>query len=387
MNLVSKIIGVFLVIAIGAWLINHFLFTTASTEQSHWEYYFDLYDIETIRHPSIESEYPSWAVPDETQSITNLQYWVDTLPHEQDKRWDAYLVYPRHGMTIPVVVPSEYDANKIYNGESFNHYPYLDSGGLFYRWTSPDNGFGNMVVAAHSSYTMDAPWRFKTVFQVLPISKKWDSVFVYLRNAQGTFDLYTYIITDSFRTQITDISVLAQPSDFKQLTTYGCYIIGDNSERWVNQAVLDGIQSGYKLENINSQEKITTSTTTSTITTSHDYLTQNDPLPVKAQDILWNQEHGSAPLDVISNAADTTSNQAEIQYLDSIISKIPLELIPQVEELVWLIKSRLVKEPHLHERVQTRLHKKIHVLLENSDPSMEKILWIYQLIDYLLDRE
>jgi hypothetical protein len=86
-----------------------------------------------VRHPSIDSEYPSRATPDESQSITDLQHRVAILPYAEDKHRDGYVVYPKHGITVPLSTPTASDHEKIRMGQMFDHYPYLEQGALHYR--------------------------------------------------------------------------------------------------------------------------------------------------------------------------------------------------------------------------------------------------------------
>ncbi len=208
--------------------------------QSHHEYYFNLYWVEEVDNPTVEKTYPERAIPDETQAITSLSYRKSTLPFSQDQDEDWYIVYPEHGIVVPILTPSTEDAKKINSWKSFNHYPYLEEGSLHYRWNSPKEGKGNMVIAAHSSFTKDEPWRYKTVFQALPISTAWDKIFIYLKNESDWFDLYTYEIFESFRTDIKNVKILSQRTtqEDHELTTYWCYAIWTNAERRVNKSKL-----------------------------------------------------------------------------------------------------------------------------------------------------
>ncbi len=368
MNTFRKIFWILVCIILSAGLIRHYIFTDASTndwffvqsEKEHREYYFELFNIESIRHPDIESEYPNWFQPDESQSIKDLQHWVNLIPFNEDKTRESYIVYPKHWMVSPISIPSNDDTKKIENWEMFNHYPYLDNWALHYRWNNPTQGNWNMVVAAHSSYLKDAPGRYKTIFQVLPISKKWDNIFVYLKNDSWTFDLYSYIITDSFRTEITDVSVLAQNRDHKYLTTYWCYIIWDNSERRVNQAILESITENIDLNTM----KWVANSDSPTLDTSHDV----------APALLANNEQDTI----------TTSNKIVISALElvQITNKISPELLPKLQNLVLIIQQRLQEEPQLYDRVYTRLVTKIENL--RSSWSDASVLPIYEFIYYYI---
>ncbi len=358
-----KVFWFFLLATLLWWMIHQYIFTDATwdqlfgvqNEQSHREYYFELFDIQTVRHPSIESEYPTWAVPDESQSILDLQYWVDTIPFDGAYDAESYLVYPKHGITVPIHTPNDQDVDKIFNGEVFNHYPYLDKGWLHYRGNNPQMGNGNMVIAAHSSYIKDAPWNYKTVFQALPISKTGDSVYLYLKNERWTYDLYTYLITDSFETSLHDISILGQDYDKKTLTTYWCYIIWSNADRWVNQAILESEWWSYTL-------------VANTNTSTHE--------AAEAQI----QQKTSAPID--TPTPEAAPIKAEIPT--EVIAMIPAWLVPGLERLVQLIEIRLEKEPHLSERVSSRIMAKLNASGEILTANEQLKLSIYLYLFYAL---
>jgi hypothetical protein len=95
-----------------------------------------------------------------------------------------------------------------------------------------------MVVAAHSSFKSSLAGRYPTVFQVLPITTPGDKIFVYTRNKQDSFDFHEYTVTASYQTEKYNTSVLDQATDRPKLTTYGCFPLGTNDERRVNEAYL-----------------------------------------------------------------------------------------------------------------------------------------------------
>lgn len=219
------------------------LWTTNSlalaAEGTDYTYYFDLYDVEVINAPGVDITYPSWAKPNPEENITDLSYWVyDVLPYPEDRNASKYIVYPKHGIVVPVLIPNEQDQALIAQGEMFDHFPYLEKGALHYFGYDPHQGYGNMVIAGHSSYNKSSPGNYKTTFQALPISREGDKIFVYLKNKQGSFDLFEYTITESYRTHKYDVGILQHTPDSYTLTTYGCYEIGSNEDRWINVAKL-----------------------------------------------------------------------------------------------------------------------------------------------------
>ncbi len=221
-----------------------------------YKYYFDLYGIEVENNAGVDIQFPTWAKPNPDQDITDLSYRVnDVLPFAEDRNAPKYIVYPKHGIVVPVVLPNASDKALIDRGEMFNHFPYLQVGALHYFGFDPQQGYGNMVIAWHSSYNKSDPGRYKTTFQALPISRAGDKVFVYIKNKSGTYDFFQYKITKSFRTDKYNVGIMQHTPDEFTLTTYGCYPIGSNEERWVNVATLTSkklAQSDLKVERVHT---------------------------------------------------------------------------------------------------------------------------------------
>lgn len=196
------------------------------------------YVINSITVPWIETTYPTRAKPNLDESITNLDYRIQTLPYDQDKSAAWYVVYPKAWVTIPLVRPDSNDLEKIKVGELFNHYKYLEEWALHYVWNAPDQGIGNMVLAVHSSFAKNDPWRYKTAGQVAPLSTIGDKVFVYLADTNGQYTLYIYTIKRSEEIPETAVDILQQNVTTKSLTLFTCYPIGTTDARRVNQAEL-----------------------------------------------------------------------------------------------------------------------------------------------------
>lgn len=191
-----------------------------------------------IPSSTIDTAFPSRATPNPEQNITNLTFRLATLPYDQDKTAAWYVVYPKVWVTIPLVWPNASDLEKIKFGNEFNHYTYLEQGALHYVGNAPDQGVGNMVLAAHSSFAKQDTGRYKTVGQVAPLSSLWDKVFVYLADDRGEYTLYVYTIRRSEEIAETNVSILDQTVTEKTLTLFTCYPIGTTDARRVNQAVL-----------------------------------------------------------------------------------------------------------------------------------------------------
>ena len=369
------------------------IFTSADTTMSgqslsHHEYYFQMHGVETVDNPSVETTYPERAQPDDTQSITDLSHWLDILPYEQDMNRYGYVVYPEHGIVTPFDTPSADDTQKIKNGKKFDHYPYLDNGALHYRGKDPTQWTAwNMVIAAHSSYLKDKPWRYKTVFQALPISSTGDKIFVYMKNENNTiyntetqkieesYDLYIYEIQKSFRTDMRDISVLSQDTNEQMLTTYGCYIIWSNSERRINQAILiDTISdispiSPKTPKTLTQPHAINEKDTQNEKTNSHNYKETVDMPTVDAPEKIptsalketyeaqntkeGDNTHMVAEPSVNISGENTTPRKAPVIPLDP-------TLLPQIDSLVVAIEQQIEANPakyggsFIHDRLEAK---------------------------------
>jgi LPXTG-site transpeptidase (sortase) family protein len=196
--------------------------------------------IETVRNQGVDQEFPIWAKPNLAQDNKDLSYRVNTvLPFTQDRNKDRYLVYPKYGIVVPVLVPSYTDQTFLNQWESFDYYAYFARGAFHYYGLSPQQGPSNMVIAAHSSFLAQEEGRYKTIFQVVPMSEVGDKIRYYEKNTEGTFDLYEYTITSSFETDKKNVSIMDYNHDGNSyLTTYSCYPLGTNTKRWVNKALL-----------------------------------------------------------------------------------------------------------------------------------------------------
>lgn len=212
-------------------------------------------NIQIVQSDDVDTEYPIRANPTSTGADIWLKYRIDNiLPYQEDKNRDAYLVYPKAGVIVPVSKISAEDNALINKGESFDHLKYLENWALWYYWDSPSITKWNMVIAAHSSYYKSAPWHYKTIFQALPISNEWDIIQYFEKNSEWNYDLYEYTITSSFQTWKYNTGILEYPNDDKyHLTTYWCYPLWTDTNRRVNQSILTRtIKNYYDIHTVSS---------------------------------------------------------------------------------------------------------------------------------------
>lgn len=70
--------------------------------------------MQTIKSSAIDSKYPTRATFDPNLTHTDLSYWVNTvLPYEKDRSAEAYLVYPKYGIVVPILKPTSADQQRI----------------------------------------------------------------------------------------------------------------------------------------------------------------------------------------------------------------------------------------------------------------------------------
>ena len=384
----TKIISIFLFIAICVCGISVYTIFSSASEGGElfvsstsdgqdypwYEYFFDTYDVRVIQNSNAEMTYPDRFVPNMEQNITDLSYWIDILPFAEDKNRNGYVVYPRHGMIVPLDQTSSHDDNLIQNGKAFDHYPYLEDGALHYRGKGPTEWNGNMVIAAHSSYEKQEPGRYKTVFQGLPISQPGDHIFVYQKNTQWTYDMYDYVIYSSFETDKYDTSVLAQSTNKKTLTTYWCYEIWVNDKRWINQANLH-----REIKNISLQEK---NNPPAQIPKVSQKLvpnnTQKDPVEKTQEAIIvkeYKQEINQPTLKTID-----TSIPKNTQIPEVFVHQLSNEMKAKADTLIHEIKKRIWNNSELNIKVEYRLARK---LLELKDEDTQTELLKKEILKYI----
>lgn len=311
-----------------------------------YQYYFDKYEVEIEESPHIDLTFPIRAQPNLSQDITDLSYRVhEVLPFEEDKKADMYLVYPLHGIVVPILQPTQDDRERIRTNEPFNHFTYLERWALHYYGNSPDKQSGNMVVAAHSSFKKEDSGRYKTIFQALPISRAGEHIFVYIKNDTWTYDLYDYIIEVSFETDKYNVSILeAENDDDYTLTTYGCYTIWTSEDRRVNKAYLQ-----KKWNNHSSLQEHTAAPE------------KESRKEIQKQSEIKNWEHMSPDISV------KTTHIAQ----PHIITRLLIE--QQISSIYVSLLKQLKFQPAIIHRFIELIDEKIHSLNQGSSPNLEKI--------------
>lgn len=193
--------------------------------------------IEIIRWANRTVEYPERAKPDVDYKNQAIEYRMnDVLPFSEDRDKDAYIVYPKLGVIVPVLTINEDDKKLIREKKWFDHYKYLEWWSLHYVWNSPSQWDGNMVIAGHSSFFSNDPGKYKTAFQAVALSDIGDNIWYFEKNNKWIYDRYDYIIDIIDQVSTKDTSILYPKNTGKELTTYTCYPFWSTANRKFNKA-------------------------------------------------------------------------------------------------------------------------------------------------------
>lgn len=197
--------------------------------------------IEVIRWANRTVDYPERAKPDIDYKNQNIEYRMnEVLPYDEDRNKDAYIVYPKLGVIVPVLTINEEDKKLVREKKWFDHYKYLEWWSLHYVWNSPSQWDGNMVIAGHSSFFANDPGKYKTAFQAVALSDIGDNIRYYEKDSEWNYDRYDYIIDTIDQVSTKDTSILYPKNMWKELTTYTCYPFWSTANRKFNKASFVG---------------------------------------------------------------------------------------------------------------------------------------------------
>lgn len=180
---------------------------------------------------------------------TDINYWKQVLS-KQDQNASKYIVIPSNWLVMPIVSidPKSEDYKRALNGY-LNYYKYLLDWALEYPWTSSKWYWEvwNKVILWHSSYWEKAEGRYKTQFQKIIWLNRGEKIWIYVKNNKWGYNMYKYIVTASYNTKPTDVSIL-KPWIWANLTLTTCTPIWGIKWRWV-------VKAKYEDENIKSLQK------------------------------------------------------------------------------------------------------------------------------------
>lgn len=143
---------------------------------------------------------------------------------------DNRIIIPRIGKNVPLVNVPDHD-NWI--ALESNIQEALRDGVVVHPISQDPSQNGNFFATGHSSYYTWDPGRFKDVFALLHEVKIGDTVEVYWEGKK-----YVYKIEEEKVVPPTEVSVLDQPDDRRELTLMTCTPIGTNKNRLILKGTL-----------------------------------------------------------------------------------------------------------------------------------------------------
>lgn len=182
--------------------------------------------VKVLRSSSLEYTSPDWfrAYPLD-EAPEDIDYRKSVLPYPEDRDDDMYLVLPTLGLVTPVVnVPRDSkDFATMVSGKDININQYLVEGVMQYPNSGTPGQEWNPVIFGHSNFFKNGAGKYKTIFADLMALDPdiTDEMRIYLKKADGTYDLLKFSILKSYETTPTDVGIL-KPQWGKELTVFGC---------------------------------------------------------------------------------------------------------------------------------------------------------------------
>ncbi len=230
-------------------------------------------------NPNVLTEQYDW-IQGEDQDIVSkdINFWLDRLPYEEDKKRNRYIVIPRIGVVAPInnIYEDNDDYERIKFGKAFELNKYLQSWILRYPMTGHPGKNGNMVLFGHSSYLKsDKIGRYKTIFTSIPLLQAGDKIWVYTKTSDKVdFKHYEYIVHQSYQTSASDVSVLNQTKR-AEMTLIGCTPIGTADARWAVKAIKSWESQNYTITQPIADEQDNASKIEEALTTEETEATQD----------------------------------------------------------------------------------------------------------------
>ena len=140
----------------------------------------------------------------------------------QNKAQPNMLIIDSLGIKVPIVYVDQ-NSEKAYQAGLIN-------GVVHYPGTANPGQLGNCYIFGHSSDFLWSKGRYKSIFAVLPLIKKGAEILI--SDQKG--NQFTYIVTDSRKVGVNDLSVLDQQGYKKKLLTLQTsYPVGTALARWI----------------------------------------------------------------------------------------------------------------------------------------------------------
>ncbi len=143
------------------------------------------------------------------------------LPYPSDNR----IIIPRIGKNVPLIeVPSHSDWTQLEE----NIQEGLRKGVAVHPISREPDSFGNFFLTGHSSYYFSDEGRFKDVFALLHDVEDGDLIQIFWEGKQ-----YDYRITSREVVKPTEVGVMKQPKDRREITLMTCTPIGTTTNRLI----------------------------------------------------------------------------------------------------------------------------------------------------------
>lgn len=165
-----------------------------------------------IKNPGLdlylESSQLVWTPPERfvphslADAPEDISYRQRVLPYAEDRNADMYLVIPQLGLVTPIQhIPRDSgDRNSMINGSEISINKYLKGGVIEYASSTAPGYRGKRIDFGHSNYYAADDGRYKTIFANLMRLDANDQVWYYVKQSNGDYKLYKYLITDSYPT-------------------------------------------------------------------------------------------------------------------------------------------------------------------------------------------
>jgi len=169
---------------------------------------------------------PAWFRPqDQNSAPENIDFWLDILPHGQDKSAQTYLVIPGLGLITPIVdIPQgTADYKNMLAGLQIPINNYLQGWIIEYVGSVEPWYWGKRVDFGHSNYFSTDPGRYKTIFANLMRVDVGDQLWYFDKEPNWTYELLKYNVTASYPTDPSNVQALQWDGDGADALVFGCY--------------------------------------------------------------------------------------------------------------------------------------------------------------------
>lgn len=155
----------------------------------------------------------------------DISYRKRVLPYAEDRDADMYLVIPQLGLVTPIqhIPQDSTDRNSMINGSEISINKYLKGGIIEYASSSAPWYRGKRIDFGHSNYYASDTGRYRTIFSNLMRLDPDDQVRYYVKQPTGEYELYKYLITESYPSAPSNVDALRRDGNGADALIFGCY--------------------------------------------------------------------------------------------------------------------------------------------------------------------